>query len=303
MKEGEPRIRLRWWVFLLCGLLIGGTVVPAAIFLSGPRTGIYTGGQVMMSGTAREEPLMEKGTTAPDGMGTGGERLVVKRKTLRLEVKDAGAAYTAAEKIAAKNGGFIISASLSSPDKEPVHPLKAASEAARGPLSGTIVLKIPVERYAAAVKELKGLGKLRSEEETSEEVTEQHIDLTARLRNLKRQEERYLEILASATKVEEMLKVEEQLVRIRGEIESLQAQVEYLEKSAAMATITLELFEPTSVATPLIEWGLRDAFKTALRGFVAVINFFIIAIGTLLPLAIAGLLVWLVVSTRRKRPE
>ncbi|MEW6770534.1 MAG: DUF4349 domain-containing protein [Bacillota bacterium] len=303
MGEVEPRVRFRWWVFLLIGLLIGGIVVPAAIFLSGPRPGVYTGGQAVMSEAAKEEPLMAKGTTAPGGMGTGGERLVVRRKTLRLEVKDAGAAYAAVEKIADKNGGFIISASLSSPDGGPVYPLKAAPEAVRGPLSGTIVLKVPVQRYGAAIKELKGLGKLRSEEETAEEVTERHIDLNARLRNLKRQEERYLEILDSAVKVEEMLKVEEQLVRIRGEIESLQAQVEYLEKSAAMATITLELSEPASVAMPLIEWGLGDAFKTALRGFVAVVNFFIIAAGTLLPLAIGGLLVWLVVTARRKRRE
>lgn len=303
MGEGEPRIRLRWWVFLLCGLLIGGTVVPAAIFLSGLRTDVYTREQAVISEAGREKTLVAKGTAVPDGMGPGGERLVVRRKTLRLEVKDAGAAYAAAERIAAKNGGFIVNASLFSPDREPVHPLKAAPEAAPGPFSGTIVLKIPVKQYAAALRELKGLGKLRSEEETSEEVTEQHIDLTARLRNLKRQEERYLEILKSATKVEEMLKVEEQLGRIRGEIESLQAQVEYLEKSAAMATITLELFEPTAVTAPLIEWGLKDALKIALRGFVAVINFFIIAIGTLLPLAITGLLVWLAVSARRKRPE
>jgi len=307
VEETKRKFRFGGWVLLFIGLLVGGVATLTAVRVSSPQyeraiskeTPVMSGMKVAPSQGAR----MTGQAFAPDGKGEGGERLVIKRKTLRLEVNDVRAACAEVEKVAARYGGFIVNSVISSPGGEPVRPQRGVPEAENRPLSGTVVVKVPVERFAAAVKEMKSLGKLRSEEETSEEVTEQHIDLTARLRNLKRQEERYLEILKSATKVEEMLKVEEQLVRIRGEIESLQAQVEYLEKSAAMAVVTLELFEPASVATPLVSWGVKEAFITALRGFVTVINFFIIAAGTVLPLVLAGLLVWLgvVVYKRRQR--
>ncbi|MEW6172250.1 MAG: DUF4349 domain-containing protein [Bacillota bacterium] len=305
MGEVTGKPRFTGWIFLIIGLLAGGMVV-AAVFLAPRGMGSYAP-QLSTSKVERAATVTKDipvgsgkvtyGEAAGAGAATGSERLVIKRKTLRLAVKDVGTALAAVEELAVRNNGYIVSCVTSSPEGSPVEPLETRSD----PCSGTIVVKVPAERFSAAIIEMKKLGKLESEQETSEEVTEQHIDLTARLKNLKRQEEQYLEILKSAKKVEEMLKVEEQLTRIRGEIESLQAQVDYLERSASMATITLELFEPASVATPLVRWGVKDSFVTALQGFVAVINFFIIAVGTVLPLLIVGFIVWLCLRARQKR--
>lgn len=255
--------------------------------------------------TVQKEALVDTGGMQRDeaitsGKGSG-ERLVVKRKTLRLSVKSVNAAIEAAGEIAAQNGGFTVNASVTSGDDPPVYPLRNGQELQARPYTGAITVKVPVEKFTAAVSALKKLGSLRSEYESAEEVTEQHIDLTARLRNLKRQEEQYLSFFKAATKVEEMLKVETQLSRVRGEIESLEAKVDYLEKSAAMATITLELVEPGSVAAPLVRWGLRDALITAVQSFIAVFNFLIIAVGAVAPLAITGGLAWLGVRALRKR--
>lgn len=306
MVEPDRKSRVSGWVFLVAGVLIGA-VITLAILL----TRVH--GESKLASVTASAPFAPPGMSvkhekvtagsarAESGGGGTADRLVIKRTTIRLEVKDVNAAFQAVAEIAAKHKGFITNSTIYSPGGAPVNPAKPTPEARSGPLQGMIVVKIPVERFGTAVKEMKDLGEIRSEEESAEEVTEQHIDLTARLRNLKRQEERYLEILKSAVKVEEMLKVEQQLVRIRGEIESLQAQVEYLEKTAAMATITLELIEPGSVAAPLVRWGLRDALTTAVRSFIAVFNFLIIAVGAVAPLVITGGLTWLGVRALQKR--
>ncbi len=285
-------------VVLLCGLQFGGFG-----FSSTLRSSVAAYAPAPYESVQKEAADMygvQRDLAITAGKGAG-ERLVVKRKTLRLAVKDVNAAMEAAGRIAAENGGFTVNAFVSSSDDPPVYPLREGREIQARPFTGNITVKVPVEKFTAAVSAFKKLGNLRSEYESAEEVTEQHIDMTARLRNLKRQEEQYLSFFKAATKVEEMLKVETQLSRVRGEIESLEAQVDYLEKSAAMATITLELFEPGSVAAPLVRWGLKDALITAVRSFVAVVNFMIIAVGALAPLAVIGGLSWLGVRALRKR--
>lgn len=311
MGETGKKSRFGWWPFALAGFA-GGCLITLVVLLSG----LQFGGCASQYSIATHAPApydvgVERETPPDTGVkqhteaitvGKGsGERLVVRRKTLCLSVKDVGTAMEAAGEIAEQNRGFTVNASVTSGSDPPVYPLRDGQEFQARPSSGSITVKVPVEKFTTVVSALKKLGSLRSEYESAEEVTEQHIDLTARLRNLKREEEQYLSFFKAATKVEEMLKVETQLSRVRGEIESLEAQVDYLEKNAAMATITLEFVEPGSVAGPLVRWGLRDALITAVRSFVAVVNFMIIAVGALAPLAVIGGLTWLGVRAIRKR--
>jgi len=78
---------------------------------------------------------------------------------------------------------------------------------------------------------------------------------------------------------------------VRGEIESLDAQVQYLERQAAMATVTIELEEPKPVIRPQGEtWGFLDAITTGVRGAAATIKVLIVLALTALPLVVLGLL-------------
>ncbi|RJX20498.1 MAG: DUF4349 domain-containing protein, partial [Ammonifex sp.] len=224
MGETGKKSRFGWWPFALAGFA-GGCLITLVVLLSGLQFGgcasqysIATHAPAPYDvGVERETPPdtgVKQHTEAITAGGTGaGERLVVKRKTLRLSVKDINAAMEAAGEIAAQNGGFTVNAAVTSGDDPPVYPQRNGREFQARPFTGTITVKVPVERFATAVSAIKKLGNLRSEYETAEEVTEQHIDLTARLRNLKRQEEQYLSFFKAATKVEEMLKVETQLSR------------------------------------------------------------------------------------------
>jgi len=269
---------------------------------------------------------------APDE-GTGGEttpspgqktetktktdRLIIRQKSVSMKVDDVRKMYQQIDAIASKYSGNITNASISTeqsypypvtPETETVPPTfknnsSTQDSAEEGPLYATIVVKVPTEKTVAALKDIKKLGKLETEQESEEEVTDQYVDLNARLRNLQREEQRYLDFFNAAKNVEEMLKIEEQLSRVRGEIESLQAQIDQLEKSAAMGTITIYLHEPAQVTKPIREWGIAKALIQAVENFITVINIMIMALGALLPFMILALIVVLIIRLILKRRQ
>ena len=273
--------------------------------------------------TAEDEA--SKSQIAPESAESGegaskGDRLIIRQKSVSMEVKDVRKSYSAIDRMAAKYKGQIVNASISTdeatPYATPDYPYPSQEQSTpptlqdnsstaagedKGPKYATIVLKIPGENATAALKDLKRLGKIESEQESEEEVTEQYVDLKARLANLQRTEQRYLDFFDAAKTVEDMLKVEEQLSRVRGEIESLQAQIDHLEKSARMATFTLSLHEPAEVTTPIADWGFVQALQQAIQNFVTVINYMVMAFGALLPLMILIVLLILAVRVIVKR--
>ena len=165
-----------------------------------------------------------------------------------------------------------------------------------GPLYATIVVKVPSDETSAALKDLKKLGKIENEQESEEEVTEQYVDLNARLKNLQRTEERYLDFFDAAKTVEDMLKIEEQLTRVRGEIESLQAQIDHLEKSAKLGTITIYLHEPAQITKQIRDWGFIEAVLQGIQNFITVVNYLVMTFGALLPFLILILLLVLIIN-------
>ena len=152
-----------------------------------------------------------------------------------------------------------------------------------------------------AVQEIEGYGKVLDESTTSEDVTQQYIDLKARLHNLQKQEQRLREILELTRTVDEILKVENELSRVRGEIDSLQGQINYLERNVEMSLISVRLVEPAPPFTPPgMDWG--ETFQTALSGLFFVVRGLIVLVVSLLPLfMIAAGAYHLYRRTRRKK--
>jgi hypothetical protein len=122
--------------------------------------------------------------------------------------------------------------------------------------SGNWKLRVPVERFEDLVRALLGLGELQRNRRSSQDVTEQFYDTEARLRNKKVEESTLLEILEErGGKLEDVLKVEVELSRVRGEIEQLEGRLRVLESLSSLATITLvvterEDFEPPAPVAP-----------------------------------------------------
>jgi Domain of unknown function (DUF4349) len=144
-------------------------------------------------------------------------------------------------------------------------------------------LRIPAPQLAVAVSELKALGRVEAETQNGEEVTQQHADLLARLKNSRETEQRLQDVLRTRTgKVKEVLEVEEEIARVRGEIEQMEAEQQTLEHRVNFATIDLKLAEEykaeLTTPAPSVAMQLRkavvDGFRTAFQNFLALVLFF-----------------------------
>ncbi|MCE5204333.1 MAG: DUF4349 domain-containing protein [Actinomycetia bacterium] len=218
------------------------------------------------------------------------DRLIVRVKTLRLEVKAVEVAIDAIRDVAGEHGGVITDMQVASETEGPIYRYQDTGVPSDGaPLSGWVTVRVPVDEFDAFVNAVSRVGKVRYQAQSSSDVTQQHVDLKARLGNLRAEEERLRQFFDAAKSVDDMLAIEQELARVRGEIESLDAQVQYLERQAAMGTVTIELVEPKDIVRPQGEsWGFADAITTGVRGAATAIKVLIVVIISVAPYVIIG---------------
>ncbi|RZN43469.1 MAG: DUF4349 domain-containing protein [Methanophagales archaeon ANME-1-THS] len=231
-----------------------------------------------------------RGATESYESGMNTERKIIQRASVRIEVKDFQARSDALFEIVERSNGFVSDS--------------YSYVTATGHRRGEITIRVPKDKFLSAIHELEQLGTVQSKQISGEDVTEEYIDLQARLNNSERQEKRLLEILEKADEVKDILEVERELERVRGEIERLTGRITYLENRVELATISVSLYEPEPITQ---SWGIRDALRTSFAGFVAVIRGLIIAVGYLLPFVILVGLGWLlkarVIPRLRRRAQ
>jgi len=190
------------------------------------------------------------------GDATAVDRLIIKTASLALEVADVAAAERALRQRVEALGGFVVSVQTYGTGAEQ---------------SSTVVLRVPVERFEALLSDIEGLAhKVLRRSVSGEDVTEEYVDLESRLRNLEATNTRLLDLLARAQTVEEALKVNQALTDIQGQIEWTKGRMQYLEQSAAMSTITVELV-PVPPPTPVIAedgWQPLEVARIALRRLI-----------------------------------
>jgi hypothetical protein len=120
----------------------------------------------------------------------------------------------------------------------------AANNAENAARSITASLRIPASELAVAIGALKNLGHVEAESQSGEEVTQQHADLVVRLKNAHETETRLQAILQQRTgKIGDVLAVEQEIARVRGEIEQMEAEQKTLEHRVDFATVELNLTE------------------------------------------------------------
>lgn len=172
------------------------------------------------------------------------ERKLIRRAQVAVEVSRGKVRETAqlAESIVATNFGYIEQSSLSgNADKEMT--------------SYYMVARVPAEGVEKTVDELCELGRVTKEDSSIQDVTDQYVDLDARLRNKINQENRLLEIMGEAKTVGELLQVEGELSRVRGDIESMQAQMNNYDKLTSLASISFSAVEEGSQTKPPSPWS------------------------------------------------
>jgi hypothetical protein len=131
------------------------------------------------------------------------DRKVIKTGTIRLEVKDLNSAVNQIFDMIEEYGGYIQNSSTRNNDRE---------------VSSEIVVKVPSSRFEEFFGRLKQMDKLIYDSISSEDVTEEYIDSQARLKVLKAQEERLISLMERAESIEDLLKIENELSRLRSEM-------------------------------------------------------------------------------------
>lgn len=233
------------------------------------------------------------------------ERYIIRSVGLRIQVDGVEDAVEQVRQEVSRVEGIITAVQVSTDEDIPIYRYDATGAIADGtPLRGFVVARVPAASLEAFIESVSDLGTVQRQDEDESDVTQEHIDLSARLENLKAQEQRLRDFFDQAEKVEEMLAIEEQLGRVRGEIESLSAQIAYLERQTAMATVTIELTGVPPIVSPSgSDWGFMRAITQGVRGFVGTINAMIVVAMSALPLLVVIAIVWLAVRAilRRRR--
>jgi hypothetical protein len=274
------------------GRLDGSTNVAAAT----SRVGVIAGkvralGAAQFGGSGEATPMTDaiSPEAPPPGSdplqnvnaGTAAPTMVIRTGQAFIEVDKVDPAILKIRQLAAKVGGYITNSSIIGGRDQ----IRVA----------TLELKIPAPRYDQAVDSLPAIGKVETVNSSAQDVGEEFVDVTARVNNSRRLEERLISLLANRTgKLDEVLRVERELARVREEIERYEGRLRYLSARVAMSTLTITVHEPAPIlGNSPGENPIAAALRRAWKNFVAVIAGSIAALGVVIPLGLVAFIGWL----------
>jgi len=175
--------------------------------------------------TAAAESALSPSTTGPTA-----NRKLVRNATAELEVVSFDESVQKITAFAAEDKGYV---STTSSEKQ-----------ANGKLRGEIVVKVLPDNLDRFLGKLRGIGELKNQALTTEDVTKAYFDTESRLKNARLMEQRLIEILKTKSKdVADLLEVEKELGRVREEIETMQGELKFMDSQVAFATVTITLAE------------------------------------------------------------
>jgi len=183
------------------------------------------------------------------------DRLIIHNGNISIVVQDINTSLDEIALLADYYEGYVVSSSISGEDYE---------------MRGWISIRVPAEDFEMVLEEIGELAeKITDKSTSSQDVTEEYIDLAARLANAEATETQYLTLLDMAQDVNDVLNIYNALSNVRQEIEQLEARIQYLERTAEMALIYTFL-EPTSSGEPIVDsdWDIVEILKDAARGIV-----------------------------------
>ena len=291
------------FVFVILSVLLGGCAAKSTNYSSPESPSITTDLQRQsVSSEAGSAPSPDKSAYALDQTATSVDKLVIKNATLSIAVDDTLKSMDNISHMADAMGGFVVTAdtyqqALSNGVK--VHQV-------------SMTIRVPAERLDEALTTIKNetTQPIISENASSLDVTADYTDLNSRLTNMQAAEKQLQEIMASATKTEDVLAVYSQLVSVREQIELIKGQMKYYEQSAAMSSISIQLI-PNAAVQPIsiAGWQPKGTAKQALQSLINTlqsladfgIRLVILYVPTLLVIFVPiGLVIWGIVALIRK---
>ncbi len=186
----------------------------------------------------------------------GEDRLVIEESSMSLVVKSVRGATDEIVDHSKSVGGYMVSSSLTSPEEAPF---------------ATVVVRVPADNLRSSLDYFRSLAvKVTSENILGTDVTDEYVDIEARLETLETTKAKFEEIMAKAVEVQDILEVQRQLTYIQDQIDNLKGRQKYLEQTAKLAKITVYLstdeyalpYAPSEAFRPQV------IFKLAVRSLV-----------------------------------
>lgn len=240
------------------------------------------------------------------------DRSVIYMVDLTVEVDDVAAASDQAAAIATRFGGFVQSESTFGlrPEPLPVEPSQGPASADIAPYppgeqQAVVVIRVPADRYEQATDELEAIGQTLSRNRNAQDVTDEVVDVEARIETQQASIDRLQTLLGEATRIQDILAIETELTSRIAELESLQARLEQLSSLTDLATITVTFVPPETVVEQ--GSGFVAGLKAGWDAFVRTIEVGLTVLGAVLPFVVAlalllvPVVVWAVVHRRRRR--
>jgi hypothetical protein len=228
------------------------------------------------------------------------ERMIIRRAELSLVVQDTKEAISKIESIAVEKGGYLHQSSVWKEGEN---------------LKAQLTIMVPAAKFEETLDALRKLAvDILGESVSGQDVTEEYVDLEARLRNLEATEKELRELLATVRersgKAEDIMAVYRELTSIRDEIERVKGRMKYLEQMTAFSTIVVNL-TPSVLAQPVAPTTWKPALTLwrASRALVKVFQFLvdatiwiiIVVVPTALPFVLVGYIIWRL--ARRAKPK
>ncbi|MEA2024291.1 MAG: DUF4349 domain-containing protein [Actinomycetota bacterium] len=174
---------------------------------------------------------------------------------------------------------------------------------------GWLTMRIPEDRFDDAVDRVDGLGERLSLSMSSQDVTEEYVDLEGRLRYWETQEEFYTRLMAEATEIDDLVIIQTRMQDVLLNIEQIEGRLRYLDNRTSYSTLTVGLTEvpgSTPIGDPYDKGVIGEAIDQAAAVLLATIGGLIIGAAFALPfilLALVGLGIWMAIrSIRRRKP-
>ena len=220
-------------------------------------------------------------------------RRVIRTGQIAIEVAKFDDAARRLLAIAEAAGGFVADSSYAEEGGTP---------------RGTFVLRVPAGHFGEVVRQVEGLGVVQRRQIHGQDVTEEFIDVEARVRNLERQEARLLTFMDRATKIADLMAVQNEVTRVRGEIERLTGRLRFLTNRVDLATIQAEVSQKPKKTGGFWDFDqtiarIQAAFLNTLRELLGVAEGVAAFAAAVLPLIVLGALAWGLLRRSQRRTD
>ena len=213
-------------------------------------------------------------------------RKIIRNAELSLEVSDPAQGQRKITSIAETLGGFVVTSESKQTEGQ---------DPSQQTLEVSLVVRVPALQYNSALEQIRSVGsRVITEKSTGQDVTEDFIDLEARIKTQKALELQFLEIMKQANKVGDALEVQRQIAEVRTDIEKLEGRKRFLENKASLSTISVSLRTPAAIAVSTSSFGrnvteaVADSVATASAIVLVLIRFVIVMVPVLILIVLPG---------------